>query len=317
MAAGPPPDDALTIAICTWNRAPLLTMTLERLSEPDVLTGNCELVVVDNGSTDETPQVVARYMDRLPLRTVRELEQGISPARNRALDEASGSHLIYIDDDVVVGPGWLDAYREAFRAHPDAGVFGGPIRARFLGTPPVWLLQSLPTIASAYAVRELGPHEFPLEPIAPKLPYGANMAFRLDQARQHRFDPILGRVRGGMVGGEEIAFMARMIEAGAEGWWVPGAGVDHLLPEHRQTLRYLRGYFEGLGMTQFRSENPVKGRFELAGVPSWLWRQYLAARLRYWRARLASPVTDWLPRFGEFAIYRGRVMSYRAAAAKP
>ena len=316
MAAGSPPTDNLTIAICTWNRAPLLAMTLERLGEPGVLTGSAEVLVVDNGSTDDTPGVVARCQDRLPLRMVREPEQGISPARNRALEEATGSHIVYIDDDVLVGPGWLDAYRAAFRAHPEAGVFGGPIRARFLGTPPEWLLQALPMVASAYAIRELGPGEFPLEPTPPKLPYGANMAFHLDQARQHRFDPILGRVRKGMVGGEEIAFMARMLDAGATGWWVPQAGVEHLLPAKRQTLQYLRRYFEGLGMTQYRSEKPVRGRFELAGVPSWLWRQYAAARLRYWRARLASPVTVWLPRFEEFATYRGRIRSYRAAAAK-
>src|SRR5574338_167399 len=160
MPDTPPSHELLTIAICTWNRAPLLAMTLERLCEPDVLTGSCEVIVVDNGSTDATPDVVARYRDRLPLRTVRESEQGISPARNRALDEAAGAHLIYIDDDVLVGPGWLDAYRTAFRAHPDAGVFGGPIIARFLGTPPSWLVQALPLVASGYAVRELGPSEF-------------------------------------------------------------------------------------------------------------------------------------------------------------
>jgi glycosyltransferase involved in cell wall biosynthesis len=281
-----------------------------------VLTGDCEVIVVDNASTDDTPAVVARYLDRLPLRTMREGHQGISHARNRALDEASGTHLLFIDDDVLVEPGWMDAYRAAFRAHPEAGVFGGPIRARFLGSPPEWLVQSLPRIASAYAVRELGPSEFPLEPVPPKLPYGANMAFHLGQARQHRFDPVLGRVKKGMVGGEEIAFMARMLKAGATGWWVPAAGVQHLLPGTRQTLRYLRGYFEGLGMTQYRSEEPVKGRFELGGVPSWLWRQYAAARMRYWVARLGSPVSVWLPRFEEFATYRGRVRSYRAAAAR-
>lgn len=317
MEAGAAPSERLTIAICTWNRASLLAMTLDRLCEPGVLTGECEVLVVDNASTDDTPLVAARYADRLPLRAVREAQQGISHARNRALDEASGGYLIFIDDDVLVGQGWLEAYRAAFRAHPDAGVFGGPIRPRFLGRPPAWLVQALPLVSSAYAVRELGPREFPLEPLPPKLPYGANMAFRLDQARRHRFDPVLGRVKSGMVGGEEIAFMARMISAGASGWWVPGAEVEHLLPEKRQTLRYLRGYFEGLGMTQFRSEKPVRGRFELAGVPSWLWRQYVTARMRYWAARLASPVTVWLPRFEEFATCRGRLRSYRAAAARP
>ena len=119
-----------------------------------------------------------------------------------------------------------------------------------------------------------------------------------------------------MVGGEEIAFMARMLNAGCTGWWVPDAPVEHLLPATRQTVRYLRGYFEGLGMTQYRSEKPVKGRFELAGVPSWLWRQYTTARMRYWLARLGSPVSVWLPRLEEEATYRGRMKSYRAAAAR-
>lgn len=310
MESAVPISPPISIAICTWNRAPLLEMTLERLCEITLPVGErCEILVVDNASTDCTPQLIRRYQGRLPLRAIRETRQGISHARNAALREAQGEYLVFIDDDVLVSHDWLPAYLTAFRSHPDSGLFGGPIRARFLGSPPAWLIQSFDLIASAFAIRELGAEPFPLA--SPGLPYGANMAFRLDQARHYSFDPILGRVRKGMVGGEEIAFMARMMANGVEGWWVPDAAVEHLLPEHRQTLRYVGGYFEGLGITQFRSAEQVKGKFEFLGVPSWLWRQYLAAQLRYWRARLSSPVTVWMPHFERMATYRGWVKGYR------
>src|SRR5690606_2409380 len=105
----------LTVAICTWNRSFLLARTLEQLGALIVPPGlRWELLVVDNASSDDTSQVLQGYLGRLPLRVVREERPGLSNARNAAIRAARGEYIIWTDDDVLVAPGWLAAYSDAF-----------------------------------------------------------------------------------------------------------------------------------------------------------------------------------------------------------
>ncbi|MEO2022181.1 MAG: glycosyltransferase, partial [Pirellulaceae bacterium] len=90
----------ITVAICTWNRADLLNQTLTRLQQlviPEDL--QWEIVVVNNACTDQTPEIVARHQEHLPLRMVMEPEPGLSCARNRAVQAARGRWIIWTDDD--------------------------------------------------------------------------------------------------------------------------------------------------------------------------------------------------------------------------
>jgi glucosyl-dolichyl phosphate glucuronosyltransferase len=61
----------ITVAICTWNRCKLLEQTLERMAAALVVPADLawELVVVDNGSTDATAEVIDRFRARLPIRS--------------------------------------------------------------------------------------------------------------------------------------------------------------------------------------------------------------------------------------------------------
>src|SRR5580765_5892465 len=109
---------ALTVVICTWNRAALLERTLTRLSETWPRDLEAALLVVDNGSTDNTRAVAESFSSRLPLGIVEEAAPGLSSARNRALAEASTSHVVFTDDDVLVEEGWLPALAEALALYP-------------------------------------------------------------------------------------------------------------------------------------------------------------------------------------------------------
>jgi glycosyltransferase involved in cell wall biosynthesis len=299
---------ALTLAICTWNRAPLLAMTLGGLAEHGPLD-DCDLLVVDNGATDLTAAVLAEWRDRLPLRVVPEARLGLSHARNRAVAEARGTHIIFLDDDVIVQPGWLDAYRTAFAEHPDSAIFGGPIAARFLGVPPAWLPELLPQLKAAFAIRDLGTAPFSLD--AERLPFGANMAFRADVLRRQPFNTALGRSGRGMKAGEEAALMSRLLAAGETGWWVPGAAVDHVMPPSRQTAGYLRRFYRGLGETYGLDDRAQGGRFQLFGVPSWLWRRLLTGYPSYLVARCGGRPSHWVPRLVRLARDEGAFMAFR------
>ena len=130
----------ITVAICTWNRCALLRQALEQMTKlsipPDV---QWELLVVDNNSTDATPDVTNSFESRLPIRRIFEPKAGKSYALNRAISEASGDYILWTDDDALVDKLWLTAYCTAFKRWPDAAIFGGPVEPTFDGSPPPWL----------------------------------------------------------------------------------------------------------------------------------------------------------------------------------
>lgn len=265
----------LTVAICTWNRARLLERTLASLTALAEGAAPWELLVVDNNSTDDTPQVLARHRGRLPLRVAFEPRPGLSYARNLAVELGQGEYFVWTDDDVAVEPDWLSQYRSAFAHHPEAAVFGGPVDLRFEEPRPAWLRRDLSAVRMAYAHRDLGPRE---ERLTSRLPFGANFAIRAAEQRRHRYDPRLGVRAQVRRNGEESVVMAAILRTGS-GWWVPRARVEHFIPQERQTLEYLERYYEGHGRSLVLARPPARGR-RLASLARALGR-WLFWALRY------------------------------------
>src|SRR5262245_33946311 len=195
----------VTVAICTWNRAELLGQTLEQMCALRIPAGvEWELLVIDNNCTDDTPQVVARFVDRLPVTRVVETRQGQSNARNRAMDVARGDLLVWTDDDVLVDVEWLAAYVAAAGRWPDADYFGGLITPWFEAEPPNWFRGNLPVLEGIMVTRDLGPREYRLKP--GETPYGANMAFRRRAFQTRRFDSNLGLVGDNHLRFDEVEY---------------------------------------------------------------------------------------------------------------
>ncbi|GJG86413.1 hypothetical protein tb265_15940 [Gemmatimonadetes bacterium T265] len=297
-----PADDAdapfFSVAVCTWNRAAFLRRTLESHVAQHVPAGlRWELIVVDNHSTDDTARVLDAYTDRLPLRRVFETRLGLSHARNAAVAAARGAYVVWTDDDVFVGRDWLAGYAEAVRRHPDAALFGGPIRPRFEPDPPSWLVRALPDVGHALALLDLGPAPVPLG--GEQIPFGANYVVRADEQRRHPYSPRLGRVGTGMGGGEETAVVRAILDAGATGWWVPNAPVEHLICADRQTLAYLRSFYLGAGASAGLDVPP--GVASLFGRPRWAWRRAITCELRYRFARAMGTAPELWMRDFKFA----------------
>ena len=102
-----------------------------------------ELLVVDNNSTDATPEVVARARARDDrVRYLRETKQGVSHARNAGIAAARAPILAFTDDDVRVGPGWLAAIARAFCQYPGASAVGGKVLPLWPAPPPPWLTRA-------------------------------------------------------------------------------------------------------------------------------------------------------------------------------
>src|SRR6266550_1086469 len=111
----------VSVALCSWNRSGLLRKTLEQFTYLEAPNGfDWELLVVDNNSTDDTPDVLAEFASRLPLRALREPMPGKSNAANLAVREARGEYILWTDDDVLAGSDWVRQYVDAFRRYPTA-----------------------------------------------------------------------------------------------------------------------------------------------------------------------------------------------------
>jgi glucosyl-dolichyl phosphate glucuronosyltransferase len=279
----------VTVAICTRNRSRALERTLRSLAAIAIPASlQWEVLVVDNCSEDDTMTIIANNSHVLPLRIVAETRVGLSHARNAAIANARGDYILWIDDDVLVDPEWLRAYHDAFRAWPGAAFFGGPIVPAFEGAPPRWLQLAVPHVDNAYAARDLG--SSPVELTRDTLPFGANFAVRTDEQRRYPFDPELGRRDNALSAGEEWAVLEAMLAGGASGRWVPGARVQHVISAERQTVRYLRRYYVGNGMSLARTRSATGERM-LLGRPRWVWREAVLQELAY-RVRRAYASAD-------------------------
>lgn len=101
---------SLSAILCTYNRAPLLNLVLNSLTMQTLDKEVYEIIVVDDGSSDKTKQVVESYKARLPLRYVYQRNAGLASAKNHGIFLARGEILLFIDDDDVAGAKLLEAH---------------------------------------------------------------------------------------------------------------------------------------------------------------------------------------------------------------
>jgi glycosyltransferase involved in cell wall biosynthesis len=303
----------VSVALCSWNRSALLRETLEQFTHLEPPNGfDWELVVVDNNSTDETPEVLAEFATRLPLRSFREPSPGKSNAANLAVREARGEYILWTDDDVLVANDWVRQYVAAFRRYPDSDVFGGRIDPWFEGTPPRWLAQGFRAIAGVYAAMDLN---LPGGP-APEsfYPFGANMAIKRSAHLNHPFDSRIGPQPGSSIRGEEWMLVRDLRRDGKQVVWVPEARVQHFIPQARQTEAYVRDWFYGSGLLLARMDS-TPGLALWFGRPVWLWREWIEYSVRAHFGRFTSPPERWLKNLGLSATAWGRLRNYQREAS--
>jgi glucosyl-dolichyl phosphate glucuronosyltransferase len=129
-----------TVIIPTCNRANFLKDALESLSFQNFQSNDYEIIVVDNNSTDNTHEVVlqAKKKSLVTIYYVYEPKEGLHHARHKGADEANGSVLVYIDDDITVPADWLGNHVRHFKDDSVACV-GGRVLPKWEGIPPPWM----------------------------------------------------------------------------------------------------------------------------------------------------------------------------------
>jgi glycosyltransferase involved in cell wall biosynthesis len=236
-------EPTLSVIVPTRNRATslrLLLASLDRLNPPPV---PYEIVIADNGSTDETPRLLAGWRAAAPGRlVVRVNEQGKSRALNAAIAASRGQLLAFLDDDVEVDPAWLAEVWAYFTRRDVVAAQGSVLwPAEATSDPELYaLLDRYRTIV-----------HLDLDNDAPRTKLtGANMA-----VRRHTlgvvgvFNEKLGPGAAGLSEDNELA--DRIRAHGGRIGYMSKARVTHEIDRGRLTEEYFREYHRRQGRSRF------------------------------------------------------------------
>jgi glycosyltransferase involved in cell wall biosynthesis len=129
----------LSVIIPTRNRAPLLRRALDSLLVQTYPADLFEVVIVDNGSSDQTASVCALFSKESPnARHYYDDRPGLHVGRHVGMKQGRGDILVYADDDIRAVPTWLEGVAESFQ-DPQAGLVGGKSLPEFESPPPAWV----------------------------------------------------------------------------------------------------------------------------------------------------------------------------------
>ena len=246
----------ISAVICTRNRVNYLQKALNSLINQTLDKENYEIIVVDNGSTDETRHVVKeKYSYVTNLSYIYEPILGLSQARNTALSKAGGQYIAYLDDDAFSCPGWLEIILHTFETvRPRPGCLGGRIEPVWEIPRPEWLpdnlLGSLTIVDWSDKPVILNEEQW----IA-----GANMAFPCSLLKNAGgFETALGRKGKRLMSNEEKLLKCHLEKMGYQSFYHPEMLVWHHVPAGRLTKKWLmkRNYWQGVSdaITMFQLE---------------------------------------------------------------
>jgi glycosyltransferase involved in cell wall biosynthesis len=244
-----------TAAIRTYNGADRLPLLLDRLRGQIAVEGlDWEVVIVDNNSTDDTAQVLQAYQNTwpaaLPLRCFFEPQQGAAIARKRAIQEARGSLIGFLDDDNVPADNWVAAAVAFGQAHPQAGAYGSRILPVYATPPPPnfdRIAHYLPTMVRKTSFR--------YDAYTQGLPVGAGLVIR----KQSWLDNVPSELviqgpigKGFGLKGEETEGLSHLKASGWELWYNADMVIQHYIPQWRLEDAYLLNFYRTIGRSQHR-----------------------------------------------------------------
>jgi glycosyltransferase involved in cell wall biosynthesis len=236
----------LSVIIPTRNHAQLVSALLDTLAAQVSVPFRWEVLVIDNGSTDQTAQATKEKISSLPIeiRYICEPKPGLHNGRHRGALEAHGGYLAYLDDDVLLTPTWIHGLEKLISGDTDAVV--GRILPKWETRPPAWLT-TLTREPGYLSLLDLGHRGMYIDP---RLVYGDNFfisakaLFDLKGFHPDGMPANLLRYRGD----GEYALMMKFKKAGLRAWYSPAATVYHRMPRERMSIEYLckREYAQGI-----------------------------------------------------------------------
>jgi glycosyltransferase involved in cell wall biosynthesis len=284
----------ISVIICSHNPRPdYLKATLQGLQAQTLPKGLWEFLLIDNAS--EEPLAKSWDVSWHPgARHVLEKELGLMPARLRGIREASGEILVFVDDDNILAPDYLENALKIAQSHPFVGAYSGNIVGEYETKPENWAEPVIPFLAIVPVKHE----EWAFRPgtkAQPLVPCGAGMVIRKSvavyYAKRSGNDPLrrgLGRKGASLSSAEDIDMALSACACGLAVGRFPQLQMKHLIAARRLQRDYLLRLFEESmysdAILQFVWRNDYSPDIE---TPSRLRKLYRYCKS--WRNRLKDP----------------------------
>jgi glycosyltransferase involved in cell wall biosynthesis len=241
----------ISIIMCCYNSSALLEQTMQHLAALELPQGwPVELIIVDNASTDDTPELAATRWrnagEPFTLEIHSESKQGLIYARQKGLESSRFEFILFVDDDNWLAPDYLIHLQKLFKKHPTVAAFGGLNTPVFESEKPFWF----DAFQHSYAVGRLAegfnePREIGL--------FGAGLAIRrtaLDQLHQAGFKSMLvGRSGNSLSSGEDYELCKALKLAGWQIIFAPELKLKHLIVTRRLNWDYFRKLNQGISQS--------------------------------------------------------------------
>ena len=207
----------LSVIMPCWNSRGTLQRAIDALCAQDIPGGAFEIVVVDDGSTDGTFELVRSLEPPVPIQTVRQPNRGIAAARNLGASHARGEVLLFLDPDIFGHPGLVRAHLQ----HYGAGSEPAAVQGRTIPDPETLVTPFMRTsnLMPDLTIRRR-------EHLSPLHVIGRNFSVRKAAFRS------IGGFDEGFTGYglEDVEFALRLHQAGGRIWYEPNAvGTHHHL----------------------------------------------------------------------------------------
>lgn len=211
-----------SIIICSYNRFSLLQETIVSIIKCIGSREDCELLIIDNNSKDDTTSLEQKYSKNDRVKYFLELNQGLSHSRNRGIKEASGEYIIFFDDDIELNDHYL-RHLDELTNNSAIDIIGGKVLPFHIDIPK-WLPKKYYYLASIYNPSDTFSTINQL--------MGANYGMKLSTAHKiGLYNVDLGRKGDSLMGGEESEYISRGIELGFSVYFSPDLIVYHKINE--------------------------------------------------------------------------------------
>jgi glycosyltransferase involved in cell wall biosynthesis len=230
----------ITVLIATYNRAAVLSETLQALTRVERTGIDCSIVIVDNNSRDNTAEIVKEYGTRLPLSYLRESRPGKNCALNKALRECALKDIVvFTDDDVTPARNWLQEIFCSVNKWPGIGAFGGKVEVAWPDNKqPEWAMRDW-MMGFGFTRHHYADGEAFYKP--PACPFGPNYWVRkVVFQKVPFFDETIGPRPTNRIMGSETSFLMDLQQHGFPILYYPGAEVHHRILREACTVPWLR-----------------------------------------------------------------------------